>query len=61
MSWDILYVLALHCPNNIHFLLDHASDRWLPLCSCITTCRKAAEGMGKGQDRGQRSLGYQMN
>lgn len=31
------------------------------LCGCITTCRKAAEGMWRAQDRGKRSLGYQMN
>lgn len=61
MSWDTFHVLSLQRPNNIHFLLDHPSDRWLPLCSCITTCRKAAEGMGRGQDRGKRRLGYQMN
>ena len=60
MNCDILHVLSLQCHKNTHFLLDHSSDRWVPLsgslCSCISACNKAAEETGRGQDRVARNL-----
>lgn len=63
MNCDILHVLSLQCHKNTHFLLDHSSDRWVPLsgslCSYITPCNKAAKEMGRGQDRVARNLDCQ--
>lgn len=62
IKWVGIHFICYPCPVlAISIFYWIMLRQMVSLCICITTCKKAAEGMGRGQDRGKRSLGYQMN